>query len=311
MLQQTQVATVIPYYERFMQRFPDVESLANAAIDEVLHLWTGLGYYTRARNLHKTAKIVVHDYDGEFPQSVDELSELPGIGRSTAGAIRALGHGIAATILDGNVKRVLSRCYAVEGWPGTTSTLKQLWELAEELTPKRDIVAYTQGIMDLGATVCTRSKPQCGQCPMQRVCRAHELGREQDFPGKKPRKAIPVKQTHLIIACYQQQVLLEQRPPRGIWGGLWSFPEFDGDLQSLAQWCQKYFNEIYAAHDVWPEFRHTFSHYHLDITPIRLELKTKPEDFMDSQQRVWYKIDQEIAVGLAAPVKRLLMQLGS
>ena len=226
MLQQTQVATVIPYYERFMARFPKVADLAQAPIDDVLSLWTGLGYYARARNLHKTACIVAEEYDGKFPDSVEGLESLPGIGRSTAGAILTLGHGRWAPILDGNVKRVLARYHAIEGWPGRSDVLAALWRASEAVTPRHRTADYTQGIMDLGATLCTKSKPECLFCPMTEDCQARISGTQATYPGKKPKKKIPTRDTHFIICVDSQgQVLLERRPPSGIWGGLWSFPE--------------------------------------------------------------------------------------
>ncbi|MGY8869166.1 MAG: A/G-specific adenine glycosylase, partial [Pseudomonadales bacterium] len=226
MLQQTQVTTVIPYFERFIERFPDVQTLANAEQDEVLHLWTGLGYYARARNLHKTAQIVATDYYGEFPQTVEALEQLPGIGRSTAGAVLSISTGKRAAILDGNVKRVLARFYALEGWTGSTANQKTLWEYAERNTPQKRVGEYTQAMMDLGATLCTRSKPSCPSCPLQNHCTALKLGRSSEFPHPKPKKKIPVKQTiMLLLQDEQQQTLLQQRPPTGLWGGLWSLPE--------------------------------------------------------------------------------------
>ncbi|MEM8983520.1 MAG: A/G-specific adenine glycosylase, partial [Pseudomonadota bacterium] len=212
MLQQTQVSTVIPYFERFTRDYPDVHALAAATEDDVLHRWSGLGYYARARNLLKTAKIVSTDYDGEFPQTVDELVELPGIGRSTAGAIAALGYGVVAPILDGNVKRVLARYHAIDGWPGKTATLQRLWAAAETHTPGAEhISAYTQAIMDLGATLCTRSKPLCPVCPQETECNANAEGRVLDYPGKKPKKAKPQRSTTMLLAEHDGAVLLARR----------------------------------------------------------------------------------------------------
>ena len=227
MLQQTQVKTVIPYFENFMARFPAIHDLAAASQDEVLHHWTGLGYYARARNLHKTAKIIVADHEGEMPLTVDALVSLPGIGRSTAGAIVSICSGRRAAILDGNVKRVLARHFAIEGWPGSTAAVKSLWAKAEELTPVDRVADYTQAIMDLGATVCTRATPACEQCPMHGTCIALATNRIAELPGRKPKKDLLVRQTTMLIIESGNSVLLEQRPPAGLWGGLWSLPDAD------------------------------------------------------------------------------------
>lgn len=310
MLQQTQVNTVIPYYERFMQRFPDVHALAAADEDSVLHLWTGLGYYARARNLHRTAQVIVAEHGGVFPDSVDGLSALPGIGRSTAGAIRALGSGEYAVILDGNVKRVLCRVHCVDGAPDQPKVQQQLWQLAEGHTPRERCADYTQAIMDLGATLCARSKPACGLCPVRELCEAYNTNRTADFPNKKPAKTIPVKRTYMLIFHHAdaQQVLLEKRPPQGIWGGLWSFPETDdianfdsalnGQLLSSPQDAQQ-----------WSPMRHTFSHYHLEITPVVIPLDRAHISIMENDRWHWYDLRQPSAVGLAAPVKKLLEKL--
>ena len=223
MLQQTQVVTVIPYFERFMKRFPDVHTLADATLDDVLHHWTGLGYYARARNLHKSAKIITSKYQGSLPLSFDEIITLPGIGRSTAGAILSLSHSKRFPILDGNVKRVLTRYHGIKGWPGKKKVENKLWEIAELHTPKKSIKQYTQAIMDLGATVCTRRNPDCDLCPLMLSCFAKEKNKQHNFPEKKPRAAIPERDT--IFAILENdcgEILLEQRPLNGIWGGLWS-----------------------------------------------------------------------------------------
>ncbi len=234
MLQQTQVATVIPYYQRFMTRFPDLQSLATAPIDAVLHHWSGLGYYARARNLHKTAQMIQHQYQGVFPSSVASLCELPGIGRSTAGAICSIAYQQPAAILDGNVKRVLSRVHAFEGWPGNARVAKQLWEYAETYTPVERTGEYNQAMMDLGATLCLRSKPLCPACPVSQQCKAFQQGNQQDYPGKKPKRKQPVKQVQmLMIQNPRGELLLQHRPPQGIWGGLWSFPELNAEADSL------------------------------------------------------------------------------
>jgi A/G-specific adenine glycosylase len=307
MLQQTQVATVIPYFERFIARFPDVQSLAEAPVDQVLHLWTGLGYYARARNLHQCAKRVVADFGGEFPSSVEALSSLPGIGRSTAGAISSIAFKQSAAILDGNVKRVLARHFAVEGWPGNLSVANQLWQLAEELTPKKRTDAYTQAMMDLGATLCTRSRPLCESCPLMESCVAYAQGKIKDFPGKKPKKDLPEKSVQMVILRNPAgDILLEQRPPQGIWGGLWSFPEID-----LQQDVAIYVKSNWTAPvtiETWQSVRHTFSHFHLDITPVLVQLNKLPK-VIGEKAIHWYNPHQPESLGLAAPVKKLLEKL--
>jgi A/G-specific adenine glycosylase len=308
MLQQTQVDTVIPYFERFTARFPTVETLAAAPVDDVLHLWTGLGYYARARNLHKCAQLVCDEHGGHFPSDTTGLAALPGIGLSTAGAIVSIAFQKRAPILDGNVKRVLARYFAVAGWPGKTETLGQLWEKAEQLTPESRNRDYTQAIMDLGATVCTRSRPACPTCPLQTECRAKATGEQALYPGKKPRKILPVKATQmLILQSPTGEVLLEQRPPQGIWGGLWSLPELDSDDDALAS-CRIRFGDAEQLTG-WPQVRHTFSHYHLDITPVRLQLAKASASIRANDRQLWYNLQQPANIGLAAPVKRLLERL--
>ncbi|WP_286240860.1 A/G-specific adenine glycosylase [Neptuniibacter halophilus] len=308
MLQQTQVTTVIPYYQRFIERFPSVEALAAAEQDEVLHLWTGLGYYARARNLHKTAQIVTHNHQGQFPLSVEELSELPGIGRSTAGAVLSISSGRWAPILDGNVKRVLARFYALEGWPGTTANQKRLWQYAEQNTPRQRVGDYTQAMMDLGATLCTRSKPSCLLCPLQPHCEAFKQGKTDQLPAPKPKKTQPVKQTYMLLLQQDQgkEVLLYQRPPTGLWGGLWSLPQVS-DLRDTLSETGLELDQ--ASIQVLEPLRHTFSHFHLDITPVRARVNTPTDSVMEGKPLLWYNIEQPENVGLAAPVKKLLQQL--
>lgn len=308
MLQQTQVTTVIPYFERFMQHYPTVEALAAASQDEVLHLWTGLGYYARARNLHKCAQAVVAEHAGEFPRSVEALTELSGIGRSTAGAIASLSMGQAAAILDGNVKRVLARHFTVEGWPGKTPVLNQLWRCAEALTPVKRCSGYTQAMMDLGAMVCTRSKPDCTQCPLSDSCAAFHQGNPQDYPGKKPKKDKPVKTVQLVMVRNRAgEWLLEQRPTTGIWGGLWSFPEVECEQDVEEFWRETYAQKV-DVKERWDSFRHTFSHYHLDITPVVADL-TSSDNRVGERANYWYDVNRPGTLGLAAPVKLLLEKL--
>ena len=309
MLQQTQVATVIPYFERFIERFPDVHSLAEADIDEVLHLWTGLGYYARARNLHKAAQQVVNKFDGEFPQSVEGLEELPGIGRSTAGAVLSISTGKRAAILDGNVKRVLARFYAVTGWSGTTAVQKQLWAYAENNTPNQRCGDYTQAMMDLGATLCTRSKPSCLLCPLQQHCEAFARGMVDKLPVPRPKKEIPVKQTlMLIILNNEGEILLYQRPPTGLWGGLWSLPQVQ-DLRDTVSETGLQIDPD-SARPLQP-LRHTFSHFHLDITPVEIRLLEQADSVGEEQPICWYDPENPPSIGLAAPVKKLLHRTDS
>jgi A/G-specific adenine glycosylase len=307
MLQQTQVATVIPYYERFMQSFPDLPALAEANIDEVLSHWAGLGYYARARNLHKTAQIIQSEHGGEFPQDFETVHALPGIGRSTAGAILSLSLGQHHPILDGNVKRVLARYFALEGWPGNQKTANHLWAYSEQLTPAKGVAQFNQAMMDLGAGICARSKPRCEQCPLQQDCTAHSLGREQDFPGKKPKKQTPVRETQmLLLSNGKGEVLLQRRPPTGIWGGLYSLPEAPADSDAHT-WCHDTLGLKMRRSERWPVMRHTFSHFHLDITPIIATAENHNNRVMEGSDWVWYN-GTSMTAGIPAPVARLLTQ---
>ncbi|PMH43724.1 A/G-specific adenine glycosylase [Vibrio sp. 10N.286.49.B3] len=311
MLQQTQVTTVIPYYERFLARFPTVIDLANASQDDVLHLWTGLGYYARARNLHKTAQIIADRYQGEFPTNIEEMNDLPGIGRSTAAAILSSVFKKPHAILDGNVKRTLARSFAVEGWPGQKKVENLLWQHAEEHTPSIDVDKYNQAMMDMGAMVCTRSKPKCTLCPIANYCISNKQGNPLDYPGKKPKKEKPIKETWFVMLHYNNEIWLEQRPQSGIWGGLFCFPQHKNDqIDHLLD-----LRQIQAKHIIKQRtliaFRHTFSHYHLDITPVLVELSQQPNLIMEGSKGLWYNLSQakKIEVGLAAPVKQLLESL--
>ncbi|PTY35838.1 A/G-specific adenine glycosylase [Saccharospirillum sp. MSK14-1] len=305
MLQQTQVSTVIPYFERFMARFPTVQDLASADTDEVLHLWTGLGYYARARNLHKAARQLVDEFDSEFPDTVDAVAELPGIGRSTAGAILSLSRGVHAAILDGNVKRVLARFFALDGWTGTTANLKQLWAWSDALTPVERVADFNQVMMDLGAMVCVRSRPLCDACPVQSQCRAYAEGRSADLPASKPKKEKPVRDAWmLILQAPDGRVQLVKRPDSGIWGGLHAFPQFDSRDAAEQQLA---LNGIDDAVEDWSSFRHTFSHYHLNIHPLFVPLSATPPAV--SEHALWYHPGLAEQVGLSAPVKTLLERL--
>ncbi|MCW9024260.1 MAG: A/G-specific adenine glycosylase [Gammaproteobacteria bacterium] len=306
MLQQTQVKTATPYFERFVEHFPSISHLAKASEDEVLHLWSGLGYYARARNLHKAAQIIQADHNGQFPQEYEQVLSLPGIGRSTAGAILAQAVGQRHAILDGNVKRVLTRLNAIEGWTGLKAIENQLWALSEAMTPSQRVADYTQAIMDLGATVCKRSKPRCSHCPHSSHCIAFREGDPGQYPTSKPRKTLPVKQTcMLLLRNTQGHILLHKRPPSGIWGGLWSLPEVQ-DQTDLRNYCQHQFGLDIQQIEHNTVLRHTFSHYHLEITPVTAQAKSRTDAVMESADGLWYNIQQPDNCGLPAPVKHLL-----
>jgi A/G-specific adenine glycosylase len=309
MLQQTQVATVIPYYETFMSRFPTVQALAAAPVDEVMHLWTGLGYYARARNLHKAAQVLVAKHGGEFPATVEAVAELPGIGLSTAGAIISLSRQQRAVILDGNVKRVLTRFHAVDGIVTDAAIQKTLWTLADATTPSQRVHHYNQAMMDLGATLCTRSKPACLLCPLQKHCKAHAAGEETAYPRKKISKANPEKSAwFFLLVNADNEVLLQQRPPSGIWGGLWSFPEISDDGENApAALLKERWGLKKARPDLWPERGHTFSHYHLRIRPVLVRVAALTQ--VNDSPSLWCKLGSTPPVGLPAPVKTLLDDL--
>ncbi len=309
MLQQTQVSTVIPYYERFMASFPSVQALAAAPVDEVLHHWAGLGYYARARNLHKAAQMLVERFGGEFPATVEEVAELPGIGLSTAGAILSLSRKRRAVILDGNVKRVLSRFHAVQ--ESGSAAEKKLWAYADEHTPRRRVDNYNQVMMDLGATLCTRTKPACLLCPLQAHCAGWAEGEPTRYPVKKASKAIPEKFTTLLIFLNAEgEVLLEQRPPAGIWGGLWSFPESAADDDATLKQILKADWGVTRVQPEWlAERGHTFSHYHLTMRPALLR-KAKLSQVSGRASR-WCKLGALPALGLPAPVKQMLLELAA
>jgi A/G-specific adenine glycosylase len=308
MLQQTQVKTVISYFERFTEKFPNVSNLADASLDDVLHLWSGLGYYARARNLHKAARIIVDNYDGIFPEDIDTLISLPGIGRSTAGAILSLACNQRHTILDGNVKRVLSRYEGVQGWPGEKVIEQQLWTLAEKYTPKRNVSVYTQAIMDLGAGICRRGHPVCKTCPVINGCYAYTHDMQSVLPTPRKKRTLPVRETiFTIVQNDEGQVLLQRRPPAGIWGGLWSFPECPDE--NISGWFKKEFGSNIDSINERPPIRHTFSHFHLDIRPVQAEIKTGSMGVRDENDLCWYEPGQARALGLAAPVLKLLQEI--
>ncbi|MGC1854632.1 MAG: A/G-specific adenine glycosylase [Candidatus Aquirickettsiella sp.] len=308
MLQQTQVATVISYFQRFIQHFPTLSSLAKADMDEVIMLWSGLGYYARARNLHRCAQTIEKEYSGNFPQDLMLLQNLPGIGRSTAGAILALAFNQPATILDGNVKRVLARFHTISGWPGSNKTSKQLWTLAEQYTPKNKYIGhYTQAMMDLGALVCTRTQAKCTECPLQSHCKAYAENSIANYPSPKPRKTNPCRAIKMLVLVNEhQEILLEKRPPTGIWGGLWSLPECSM-TENVKNFCkEQYHCEIEKPIKKYHLLKHTFSHFQLEITPIAIHVKQWRPPLMESDRIVWYNRHQLASRGLAAPVKKLL-----
>jgi A/G-specific adenine glycosylase len=311
MLQQTQVSTVIPYYRRFMARFPNVVALADAPLDDVLHLWAGLGYYARARNLHRAAQRVRDEHKGRFPQEFAQVAELPGIGRSTAGAILALAHDQRHPILDGNVRRVLSRYFLIEGSPDDKAVVDALWDLADANTPANDPATYTQAIMDLGATVCTRSKPLCMYCPLATNCGAKRTGRQAELPAPKRKKAARrTKTVEMLVArnC-AGDVLLVKRPAAGIWGGLWCLPEFD-DFESLNLFATAQLEAPELAAEPLPQIEHAFSHYDLVIRPRAARTKGLRDQVADSPAAsIWYSFAQPAPLGLPAPISELLARL--
>jgi A/G-specific adenine glycosylase len=308
MLQQTQVTAVIPYYQRFLERFPDVASLAAAPSEEVMSLWSGLGYYSRARNLHRCAQRVCAEYGGVFPADPEKLADLPGIGRSTAAAISAFSHGTRAAILDGNVKRVFCRVFGIDGYPGSKPVEDALWRRAEALLPAHDMQAYTQGLMDLGATVCTRGRPACERCPLAHRCIAFQTGRTAELPVRKPKKTIPERSATMLVIVDGGEVLLEQRPGSGIWGGLLSLPELGGsaDEAEMARAVAP-FGDIAALEKLQP-FSHTFTHFRLHVSPWRVRLGAR-RHLAGELPHVWYPRERLAQAPLPAPVKKLLLGL--
>lgn len=303
MLQQTQVTTVIPYYARFLASFPDVGALAEAPIEAVLEHWAGLGYYARARNLHRCAQVVAAVHRKNFPKSAAELAELPGIGRSTAAAIAAFAFGERAAILDGNVKRVLCRQFGIEGVPNATAVDRQLWELAEALAPAQDIEAYTQGIMDLGATLCTRSRPRCGDCPVAADCVARREGRQAELPTAKPKAAIPQRESTFVLFVADAKVMLERRPPAGLWGGLLVPPE--GEPDDLAA---RYGLRI-VERETQPSLRHVFTHFRLTLEPV--VCRVEPPIQANEPGIEWLPLDRAAEAGVPTPIAKLLRRVAS
>lgn len=303
MLQQTQVATVIPYYQRFIASFPDVAALAGAGEEGVLAHWSGLGYYARGRNLYKAARIIVERFKGQFPRRFEEIAELPGIGRSTAAAICALAWHERRAILDGNVKRVLARYCGISGSPNERAVEDQLWQRAEALLPHSHIADYIQAQMDLGAMLCTRSKPKCQVCPVRSDCVALQTGRVQELPTPRLRKALPEKQAVMLLLMHGGDILLEKRAATGIWGGMWSLPQFHDEV-AAKDW---FLRQNMAASAGWQleTFTHTFTHFKLHITPLKIGLARKPVPVVPSGM-VWLHIDEALRAAIPAPVKKIL-----
>ena len=307
MLQQTQVSAVIGYYAQFMQRFPDIKRLAQASQDDVLQYWSGLGYYSRARNLHKAAITIVQEHDGEFPQDFVTMQTLSGIGRSTAAAIASFAFNQVQTILDGNVKRVLARHFCIHGWPSSPKIEQQLWSLAEALLPAKDMVAYTQGLMDLGATLCTRSKPKCSVCPLNSTCEAYKQQCVHVLPTPKPRKVNPEKYTTMLILKHGDKVMLEKRPSAGIWGGLWSFPEVDCTDNASAMALNRFGIHALSSATL-PILSHAFTHFKLHIQPHVLTVLGSPKTVNDAGQK-WLSIEEAVNAGIPTPVRKILISL--
>jgi len=306
MLQQTQVATVIPYYQRFTASFPTIAALAAASEEQVLTHWSGLGYYARGRNLHRAAQIIVAQHRGEFPRQYEHILELPGIGRSTAAAICALAYHERRAILDGNVRRVLARYCGIEGWAGNSEVEGKLWQQAEALLPQRDIAAYTQALMDLGAAICTRGKPKCGECPVQKGCVAFNTNRTNELPTPRPRKAVPERHATFLLLMHDNDILLEKRPGSGIWGGLWCPPQFD-DEAAARDWFVH--NGMTANHGTRLEtFTHTFTHFRLHITPLKIELSHKQLRAAQPGS-LWLDVEEALRAAIPTPVRSLLKQL--
>ena len=306
MLQQTQVATVIPYYQRFVSSFPKVSALAAATEEQVLAHWSGLGYYARGRNLHRAAQIIAEKYHGEFPREFEQIIELPGIGRSTAAAICALAYHESRAILDGNVRRVLARYCGIEGWAGNKKVEEQLWQKAEALLPPKDIATYTQSLMDMGATVCTRSRPKCVICPVQSDCIALKTERINELPTPRPRKAVPEKHTTFLLLLHGNDLLLEKRPGSGIWGGLWCPPQVESENE-VTQFIQR--NGIKVREQIeLQKFTHTFTHFKLHIIPLLIRVARKPQQVQQAGS-VWLNVEEALQAAIPTPVRQVLKQL--
>ena len=309
MLQQTQVSTVIPYYRKFIKRFPNLKSLANASIDEVLQHWQGLGYYARARNLHKAAQAIRDRHRGRFPRQFDAVAALPGVGRSTAGAILSFAYGQRWPILDGNVKRVLARCFRVPGWYGQSDTMKQLWYLADSVTPDENAADFNQAMMDIGSMLCLKRNPKCEACPLKTMCSSYRHHSQAQYPQKKPARAKPHKRTLMLLHRHEDEILLWRRPPSGIWGGLWSLPEVD-DERAIELWQQSFLATTQAPRKIQPDvIRHQFTHYSLDISLAIIELESESSQIFDRDNYTWVNLGDLGNYGLPTPVRKLLSTL--
>jgi len=306
MLQQTQVQTVIPYYQRFLARFPDVVALSQAPLDEVLRLWSGLGYYARARSLHAAARVVAAG-GGDFPSSAEKLARLPGVGRSTAAAIGVFAFGERAAILDGNVKRVLCRVFAVPGVPSQAAVDKRLWELAESLVPLENVERYTQGLMDLGATLCTRTSPRCSQCPFREWCEAERLGIQDRIPERARKPPVPERRTVMLVALHKGKVLLEKRPPTGVWGGLWSLPEY-ASFAAASRACAAAAGSPAGPPRKLAPLVHRFTHFCLTIRPLVCRIVERVSA-MNEPRLAWIDVAQAEAGSVPAPVRLLLKKV--
>ena len=311
MLQQTQVNTVIPYFERFMERFPDIASLAYAKEDEVMYYFAGLGYYRRARYLHRAAKMILEEFNGEFPHTLENIQTLPGVGQSTAGAILSIAFNQATPILDGNVKRVLARLYGIKKPINEKATENKLWAIASSHMPKKRAADYTQAMMDLGATLCLRRKPSCMHCPLNQYCIAYQKNWTADLPKKTPTKTLPLREATFFIFKKNHDVLLLKRPAEGIWGGLFSFPEIKGQIKRhlISSYCEKHFQIKHTYHQILDPIRHTFTHFHLDIFPIMIEIDKKSLKPMAETKQIWYNVHQPKRIGLPKPVQTILRAL--
>ena len=304
MLQQTQVAAVIPYYHRFMERFSGVHDLAQAPLDEVLHLWTGLGYYARARNLHRAAQFLVSEHEGQFPMTLEAMQALPGIGRSTAGAILSLASGQRHSILDGNVKRVVARYFGVVGFPGDKKIETRLWQLADACTPRERVAEYTQAIMDLGATVCMRARPNCGECPVAGDCVAMRDNLQSILPTRRPKRLRPQRKAFAVVAVNSQgSVLLQRRPASGLWGGLWTFPQFEDETQARV-----FLGSATSQSRFLPVYHHSFTHFDLELQPLLLRNALHPQ-VADNDTYCWYDVNRPPRIGLAKPAVEIIRRL--
>jgi A/G-specific adenine glycosylase len=305
MLQQTQVSTVAPYFARFVERFPTLEALAQAPVESVLELWAGLGYYARARNLHRCARLIVADYRGVFPQEAERIAALPGIGRSTAAAISVFAFGRRAAILDGNVKRVLARCFGIEGFPGSAGTEREMWLLADSLLPSKGVGPYTQGLMDLGSALCTRRKPLCVACPMHDLCIARQQGRQGELPVARPKKVLPERETSVLLLTDGKRVLLERRPPAGIWGGLLTLPE--GGVAEARTFALRHGFRLIGMRPL-AGIKHSFTHFHLHIQTLLCTVEVSAGQVAEAGWQ-WLDYAEVESAALPTPIKRLLTEI--